>query len=589
MRKTFLTTASIFILLHCLSQNVGIGTTAPTARLHVADSSVVFTGPTFFSTTPGNTPVSGGGKRLMWYADKAAFRVGLVESRNWNKDSIGFYSFASGYDTKAKGTSSVAMGEYTTANGSNSVSLGSHTSANYATSTAMGASSVANAYGSTSMGHYTTANGFASTSMGSNTTANGSASTVIGIFNSPLVYPQTSSPDPATPLFIIGNGDNDNARTNAMAVFKNGNVGIGSNAPAARLHVADSSVVFTGSNSLSTTPGNPPVSGAGVRLMWYPDKAAFRVGAVVDKSWDKDSIGSYSFASGNNTKAKGEGSVAMGINTTAKGYGSVAMGENTTAKGTLSISLGNKTSANASVSTALGFNSVANGNISIATGDFTTANGYASTAMGNTTTANGNSSTSMGYVTNANGYASTSMGYLTTANGYASTVIGLYNLPLVSSEENPFPATPLFIVGNGDNDNARTNAMAVFKSGNVGIGNNAPTEKLVVNGNIQVQNNKGIIRSNDGTQQKKVTKDVLVNVTLAAGATTSINFSFPESFSAAPDTYVGNVLSGSGGWAEVVMTVFGVSTTGGVLYIYNPRSSSANPNFTVRIVAIGAQ
>jgi len=292
------------------------------------------------------------------------------------------------------------------------------------------------------------------------------------------------------------------------------NVGIGTTAPAARLHVNDGNVLFNGSG-----PDNPPVSGPGVRLMWYPRKAAFRVGWVDNNCWDKDSIGLLSFASGFNAKAKGEGSIAMGQNTTA----------------------------------------------------------------------NGDVSLSLGLLTSANGSASTSMGLATTANGYSSTVIGLYNLPLVSPEENPLPATPLFIVGNGDNDNARTNAMAVFKNGNVGIGNNAPTERLVVNGNIRVQNNKGLIRSNDGTQQKKVTKDVLVNVTLAAGATTSINFSFPESFSAAPDTYIGNVLSGSGGWAEVIMTVFGISTTGGVLYINNPRSTSFSPNFTVRIIAIGAQ
>jgi hypothetical protein len=195
----------------------------------------------------------------------------------------------------------------------------------------------------------------------------------------------------------------------------------------------------------------------------------------------------------------------------------------------------------------------------------------------------------MGSSTTANGYASTSMGYLTTANGFSSTVIGLYNLPLVSPETSGFsPATPLFIVGNGG-AGANSNAMAVFKNGNVGIGNNAPSERLVVNGNILVQTDKGLIRSNDGTQQKKVTKDVLVNVTLAAGATTSINFSFPESFSAIPDTYIGHVVSGAGGWAEVVMTVALISPTGGVLYIYNPRSSSSSPNFTIRIIAIGAQ
>jgi len=222
-------------------------------------------------------------------------------------------------------------------------------------------------------------------------------------------------------------------------------------------------------------------------------------------------------------------------------------------------------------------------------GHSTIANGYYSTAMNRLTIANGSASTSMGFQTTANGYGATSMGYRTTANGFSSTVIGIYNLPLISPEQQyTSPTTPLFIVGNGTGS-ALSNAMAVFNNGNVGIGNNAPTERLVVNGNILVQNNKGLIRSNDGTQQKKVTKDVLVNVTLAAGATTSINFSFPESFSAAPDTYIGNVLSGSGGWAEVTMSVFGISTTGGVLYIFNPRSSSASPNFTIRIIAIGAQ
>jgi hypothetical protein len=341
--------------------------------------------------------------------------------------------------------------------------------------------------------------------------------------------------------------------------------------------VKDSSVLFTGSNSLpATAAGNTPVSGPGVRMMWYPDKASFRVGWVEDNSWDKDSIGRYSFASGRSTKAKIEGSVAMGAFTTAAGYNSFSIGYNTKANGDASTSMGNNTVANGSGSTAIGY--------------LTTANVYASTSMGAGTTANGDASTSMGSVTTANGYASTSMGWGTTANGFASTVIGSFNLPLVSPETSGggSPTTPLFIVGNGTGS-APSNAMAVFKNGNVGIGNNAPTERLVVNGNILVQNNKGLIRSNDGTQQKKVTKDVLVNVTLAAGATTSINFSFPESFSTAPDTYIGNVISGAGGWAEVVMTVALVSTTGGVLYIYNPRSSSSSPNFTIRIIAIGAQ
>ena len=60
------------------------------------------------------------------------------------------------------------------------------------------------------------------------------------------------------------------------------NVGIGTNAPKARLHVSDSSVCIYGWSTYLPSPvRDPPISGSGTRMMWYPDKAAFRVGAVV--------------------------------------------------------------------------------------------------------------------------------------------------------------------------------------------------------------------------------------------------------------------------------------------------------------------
>ena len=75
------------------AQRVGIGTTEPLARLHVADSNVVFTaeGDVPFSTTI-NPPVSGPGRRMMWYPEKAAFRVGQVDNDDWDRDNIGRYS-----------------------------------------------------------------------------------------------------------------------------------------------------------------------------------------------------------------------------------------------------------------------------------------------------------------------------------------------------------------------------------------------------------------------------------------------------------------------------------------------------------------
>src|SRR5258708_22547861 len=104
------------------------------------------------------------------------------------------------------------------------------------------------------------------------------------------------------------------------------NVGIGTTNPKARLHVADSSVVFTNNlTSLPVTYSTPPVEGKGIGLMWYPQKAAFRVGGLDDGTllgfnpntfpitqWVKDNIGLFSFASGLNTKALGLASTAAG-------------------------------------------------------------------------------------------------------------------------------------------------------------------------------------------------------------------------------------------------------------------------------------
>jgi len=132
--------------------------------------------------------------------------------------------------------------------------------------------------------------------------------------------------------------------------------------------------------SFKNVPGNPPISGGGTRMMWYPDKAAFRAGYVESSNWDKDSIGSYSFAIGSNTKAKGSASIAMGDNTIAWESVPSPWGRNNCFRGTFNV---------------MGYNSTASGSSSIAMGYNTKALGNTSTAMGNTTTASGNYSTSM--------------------------------------------------------------------------------------------------------------------------------------------------------------------------------------------------
>jgi FG-GAP repeat len=243
--------AALFFMVSAHAQNIGIGTTTPIARLHVADSNVLFTGPvTISGTTTYYPPVSGAGSRMMWYPQKAAFRVGFIDGTHWDKDSIGVLSFSSGYNTKAIGPVSSSTGGSTIASGSYSTSMGYGTIANGYGSTSMGYGTIANGHfstsmgtgtntsgdASTSMGYYTHANGFNSTSMGSVTTAQGNQSTSMGLFtnarsaNSLVIglYNDTSA---TNRLFEIGNGTDDNLRANAMTVLDNGNTGIGTSTP----------------------------------------------------------------------------------------------------------------------------------------------------------------------------------------------------------------------------------------------------------------------------------------------------------------------------------------------------------------------
>jgi len=141
--------------------------------------------------------------------------------------------------------------------------------------------------------------------------------------------------------------------------------------------------------------GTIPATGPGVRLLWYPAKAAFRAGGVSGNQWDDTNVGL--------------GSTAMGFNTAAIGDFSTALGGNTTARG---------------AATALGFATNASGDFATALGDHTTASGPGSTSLGDHTTASGPGSTALGRNTTASGLVSTALGSATTASGNFSTTMG---------------------------------------------------------------------------------------------------------------------------------------------------------------------
>lgn len=147
----------------------------------------------------------------------------------------------------------------------------------------------------------------------------------------------------------------------------------------------------------------------------------------------------------------------------------------------------------------------------------------------------------------------------------------------------------------------RGNTLLLQYWGNVTIGEVLnPGSKLEVKGDVKinrdstalkkgdltVRSNLGIIRNNSSVQLLKQSKAVTVSASFLAGETKFYDFVWPEAFTSTPEAYVGNVVSGSGGWAEVVLSVALITTTGGRLYVYNP-SGSRTPNFTINIIAFG--
>ena len=98
----------------------------------------------------------------------------------------------------------------------------------------------------------------------------------------------------------------------------------------------------------------PPVSGPGTRMMWIPQKSAFRVGSTDANHWDGPSIGLYSFAGGLNTTARGSYAIAMGTATKALGLTSTSFGWFTNARGDISTSIGFKTYAKSYASLSIG-------------------------------------------------------------------------------------------------------------------------------------------------------------------------------------------------------------------------------------------
>jgi hypothetical protein len=197
----------------------------------------------------------GPGTRMLFNPRKAAFRAGTAGNSSWDDVNVGDNSVAMGYFTTASGPYSTAIGYVTTASGNYSVAMGASDSASGLTSTAMGLETSARGDYSTAMGNNSTASGLNSTAMGYSTVASNNASTAIGDHT-------TASGDGSTAM------------------------GYGTTA---------SGGASTAMGSLSTASGDYATA----------------------SGYDVEASGAYSTSIGNVTTASGLNSIAMGDHTTA--------------------------------------------------------------------------------------------------------------------------------------------------------------------------------------------------------------------------------------------------------------------------------
>jgi hypothetical protein len=405
---------------------------------HIIYSDATNYGKNFLVNTDSvNYDGSGTDAKMMFIASKSAFRAGAVNDNSWNKDSIGFNSFATGYNSKATGNYSIAMGALSQATANSSVAIGNQTIASGWYSTATGLQNTASGVASTALGIYTTATGSSSTAMGSTTTATGEASTAMG-------------------HTTIASG----LRSTAM-----GNI-------------------TRASGSYSTAMGNTTTaSGESSTAMGVSTQASGNYSLAT--GYSSQATGNVSTALGGVTLASGNSSTAMGESTRATGNQSTAMGMESYANGHYSTAMGRYAIANGIGSTAMGYQTSSSADYSTAMGYTTTASGQYSTAMGAHNTASGQFSTAMGRGNVASGQFSTAMGESTKAQSYGELAVGTFNdnLTVVNATTFAGDTNRVFTVGNGVLGSPKT-AFVVQQNGQVGVNSGKPSSTLQVAGNI---------------------------------------------------------------------------------------------------------
>ncbi|MEP6674762.1 MAG: tail fiber domain-containing protein [Ferruginibacter sp.] len=306
-------------------QNVGIGTSNPTAGLNIIHNGGIIAKGDTLSANSYSLTETGTGAKFIWYPKRGALRAGFLDASYgflWDDQYTGNWSVGLGYDVFATGTGSFATGFHTSSQGSYSFSEGNNSMATHFAAVAMGSNAKAEGDYSFAEGSGTTAVGISSVAMGNATATQGNYSFALG----------NNTYSGGNYSFASGNG------TQAIGVSS---VAMGS--------------TTTANKDYSFVVGrNCTANGVGSAAIGYGNTTAadfaFAAGSLCHAN------GTMSVAMGNNTTAGGNSSFSAGDFTNAAGDYSFAMGISATASGTRSIAMGTNISATGNGSMIFGAN-----------------------------------------------------------------------------------------------------------------------------------------------------------------------------------------------------------------------------------------
>ena len=189
--------------------------------------------------------------------------------------------------------------------------------------------------------------------------------------------------------------------------------------------------------------------------------------------------GIYSFSAGRVNHPRGAYCVCIGYRNKADGLCSVAIGKDAQALGRASIAIGEQSICDSGIMRAIAIGAGCNAKAvaSTAIGYNSTASGEGAFAAGLHNTAVGDCSFASGYQSETNAAYSVAMGYQCETTEQRSVAFGLMNTTLrqgqlVSGDYADTSSTDLLVIGNGTADDARSNALRLWYTGDLVIAGN---------------------------------------------------------------------------------------------------------------------